>query len=102
MTTRRDKGLREQANVGTQDQSKLPAHYTTFTPPDYSGYLTDDQLADLGRLKIGLHKIGEFIERVNSLAAVAKSGKKPPDKKDNAMRKHGVGDTRITQSRGAK
>ena len=61
------KGLRGQALGETE--SKLPAHYSTFTPPDYSGYLTDDQLEDLNRLKIGLHKIGELIDRVNSLAS---------------------------------
>ena len=69
MTTTKDNALREQGVVETAQNSKLPAHYTTFTPPDYSGYLTDDQLTDLGRLKIGLHKIGELIDRVNALAS---------------------------------
>lgn len=69
MMPRRDNALREQGEVGTAQNSKLHPHYTTFTPPDYSGYLTDDQLEDLNRLKIGLHKISELIDRVNSLAA---------------------------------
>lgn len=70
MPARRDNALREQGEVGTAQNSKLHSHYyTTFTPPDYSGYLTDDQLADLVRLKTGLHKIGELIDRVNTLAS---------------------------------
>lgn len=40
-----------------------------YTQVDYTGYLTDDQLADLSRLKNGLHKIGEMIDSVNSLAS---------------------------------
>jgi hypothetical protein len=59
--------------AGAQSQTAqtniLPKHYTTFSPPDYDGYLTDDQLADLGRLHVALHKIGEMIDRVNFLAA---------------------------------
>jgi len=63
------KDLRGQVLGDTE--SKLPAHYTytAFTPPDYSGYLTDDQLTDLVRLKTGLHKIGVLIDRVNALAS---------------------------------
>jgi len=69
MPARRDNALREQGEVGTAQNSKFQQHYTTFTPPDYSGYLTDDQLADLARLKTGLHKIGVLIDRVNALAS---------------------------------
>lgn len=36
--------------------------------PDTTGILTDDQLVDLGRIKIGLHKAEEIIERINTLA----------------------------------
>lgn len=40
-----------------------------YTQPDYSGYLSDDQIVDLGRLKNGLDEIDMLIELVNQLAA---------------------------------
>jgi hypothetical protein len=39
------------------------------TQPDYTCYLTDDNLADLGTLQNGLHKLGEMIDKVNALAS---------------------------------
>ena len=36
--------------------------------PDITGLLTDGQLVDLGRIRLGLDKITELIEIVNSLA----------------------------------
>lgn len=57
-----------QRGAGTTEKT-LPSHYTTFAPPDYEGYLTEAQLDDLSRLKLGLHKIGEMIDRVNALAS---------------------------------
>lgn len=67
----RDNAPRQRGAGDTGKINTLTAHYTTntFSQPDYSGYLTDDQLADLGRLKIGLEKIGEIIDRVNALAS---------------------------------
>lgn len=41
-------------------------------PPDASlteGLLTDSLIGELGRIKLGLHRIKEAIERVNNLAA---------------------------------
>lgn len=39
-----------------------------YIEPDLNGILTDDQLTDLGRIKIGLGKAEELIENVNALA----------------------------------
>lgn len=36
--------------------------------PDLAGLLTDDQLKDLGKLRLGLDKILEIAEHVNQLA----------------------------------
>lgn len=40
-----------------------------YIMPDTIGILTDEQLIDLGRIKIGLWKIKDAIEAVNTVAA---------------------------------
>lgn len=42
---------------------------TTQNKTDHSGYLSDDQLMDLGRLKNGLDEIDVLIDHVNLLVA---------------------------------
>jgi len=57
MNTQKEKGA----------PGRAPMRYNT--QPNYSGFLTDEQIVDLGSLKIGLFKIDDLIERVNTLAA---------------------------------
>ncbi len=56
--------------LDTTNNKAAPSHGTASTPQnDYSGLLSDDQILDLGRLKLGLSRIEEMIEVINGLAA---------------------------------
>lgn len=44
----------------------IPA-YSKYVEPDLAGALTDEQLVDLGRIKLGLDKAEEIIEHINNL-----------------------------------
>lgn len=54
----------------TTNTNAAPARTASETPQnDYSGLLSDDQILDLGRLKLGLYRIEDMIAAVNGLAA---------------------------------
>jgi len=69
-TMKKPDGVRpEPALIATQQRanySSMPAHGKYV--PDLTGILTDDQITDLGRIKIGLHKAEELVEHINTLA----------------------------------
>lgn len=46
-----------------------PRHKANLSEPDITGILHDEQLLDIGLIKISLFKIKELIDAVNSLAS---------------------------------
>lgn len=70
MNTTNDKAARYERTASRTPRAhyKQPGSFNKPTMPDTTGILTDDQLADLGRIKISLWKIKDVIDHVNALA----------------------------------
>jgi len=70
-TIKKPDGVRPEPALKTtlQRTNYSPFHADgKYIEPDTTGILTDDQVFDLGRIRIGLDKVEEVIENVNALA----------------------------------